>query len=194
VPAFVYLASASPRRRELLAQIGIAFEVIEVAVEEIRAPQESPSAYAARMAVAKAEAGWRLRPRAATAPVLGADTDVVVDEVILGKPEGPVAAARMLQHLSGRSHEVYSAVALRHDGGVAVRVHVSRVWFKPLSDADIDAYVASAEPLDKAGAYAIQGRAARFISRLDGSYSGVMGLPLYETAELLAACPSQARP
>jgi septum formation protein len=184
---FVYLASRSPRRRELLAQIGVDFELLDSHVDEVRQPRESPAAYALRIAHAKAEAGWRQRPAGATAPVLAADTDVVVDDLILGKPADAHAAAMMLRLLAGREHEVYSAVALRHSNGIETRLSVSCVRITRLSDAEISAYVATGEPVDKAGAYAIQGRAAAFISHLDGSYSGVMGLPLHETAALLAA-------
>lgn len=182
----VYLASASPRRRELLAQIGVAFEVVAVAVDEALRPGEAPEVYALRLAVAKARAGHALR---AGRPALGADTAVVVDGAILGKPRDRADALAMLERLSGRTHHVHTAVALvAADGTVHSRLSVSAVTFRALSAAERAAYWASGEPADKAGGYAIQGRAAVFVARLEGSYSGVMGLPLFETAELLETC------
>jgi septum formation protein len=176
------LASASPRRCELLAQIGISFEQQIAAIDETPRAGESPADYVARVALEKARAvraGGR-----PDLPVLGADTAVVVDGAILGKPADLDQARDMLRQLSGRAHEVFSAVALvaQRDG---VIVSHSRVWFRDLADNEIEAYWRSGEPRDKAGGYAIQGLAATFIERLDGSYSGVMGLPLYETAGLL---------
>ncbi|MGE0386131.1 MAG: nucleoside triphosphate pyrophosphatase [Gammaproteobacteria bacterium] len=181
----LFLASRSPRRRELLEQIGVRYQVLDVQVEEVRADGESAADYARRIAADKARAGWALRPAGARAPVLGADTDVVLDGAILGKPADPADARRMLASLSGREHAVYSAVALCDAGRVQVRLNVTRVWFRAIEAGEIAAYVATGEPMDKAGAYAIQGRAAAFIARIDGSYSGVMGLPLFETADLL---------
>lgn len=184
---FVYLASNSPRRRELLEQIGVAYEVVTVDVDETPLPKEPPAAYVARLALAKARTGWRaLSPSQAKAgPVLGADTAVVVDNVILGKPADHADGLAMLARLSGREHEVWSAVALAAEGREAVRCQQSRVRFRPLTPAECAAYWTTGEPIDKAGGYAVQGRAAAFISELRGSYSGVMGLPLFETAELL---------
>lgn len=183
----VYLASASPRRRELLAQIRVQHSVHPVSLEETVLPGEAPADYVRRLAGAKAALGWEeLSPDVDTI-VLGADTAVVVDGTILGKPTGPGEAAAMLATLSGRNHEVFSAVS-----GVAHehrRTLVSRsvVTFRNLSAEEIDRYVATGEPLDKAGAYGIQGLAAVFVADLAGSYSGVMGLPLFETATVLSS-------
>jgi septum formation protein len=182
---FVYLASGSPRRRELLQQIGVAFRVIEAAVDETAFKDEAPSDYVSRLAAAKANSGWQRSRASAGAPVLAADTAVVLDGSILGKPRDRDDALSMLQRLSGRSHEVFTAVALRVDTGLNTMVSRSVVTFRPIDAAEARAYWESGEPQDKAGAYAIQGRAAIFISELRGSYSGVMGLPLFETAELL---------
>lgn len=183
----IYLASRSPRRQELLAQIGVKFEVMEADVDESVADGESPRAYVERLARAKAEAGWRqiVRDDLPRAPVLGADTTVAVDGSILGKPADDTEAAQMLAVLSGRLHEVLTAVAIKLDARLECAVSVSAVRFKALSRDEIERYVASGECKDKAGAYAIQGRAARFVSELRGSFSGVVGLPLYETAQLL---------
>lgn len=178
------LASTSPRRRELLAQIGLVFDVLSVAVDERALPGELPADHVCRLALSKARTG------AAQAPdhcVLGADTVVVVEGEILGKPRDRRDAAAMLRRLGGRTHTVLSGVACLRDGAHGVRLSESRVSFRELSASEIAAYCATGEPLDKAGAYAIQGRAAAFIRHLDGSYSGVMGLPLFETAELLVA-------
>lgn len=186
-----YLASRSPRRRELLAQIGVKFEVIEVDVDEAVVNGESPRAYVERLARAKAEAGWRRlrelnRP---AAPVLGVDTTVSVDGRILGKPADRREAAEMLAALSGRRHEVLTAIALRRESQLESLMSVSEVMFKALSAKEIGQYVATGECDDKAGAYAIQGRAAQFVTELHGSFSGVMGLPLYETAQLIERTP-----
>jgi septum formation protein len=153
-------------------------------VDERPQPKETPANYVCRLALAKARAGWKQQSSQERLPVLGADTAVVVDDEILGKPKDQVHAGAMLARLSGRSHWVLSAVALV-DGGEQYRLSVSAVTFKQLTEAEHRSYLASGEGLDKAGAYAIQGQAALFISRLEGSYSGVMGLPLYETGELL---------
>ncbi|HEX7348968.1 MAG TPA: Maf family protein [Rhodanobacteraceae bacterium] len=184
----IYLASQSPRRRELLTQIGVAFTVVAVDVPEVRAATESPCAYVERVARAKAGAGWeQVRGREPGAIVLGADTEVVLDGRVFGKPRDATDAAAMLRALSGRSHTVLSIVCCVSAGGARTAVSESRVTFAALDAATIAAYVATDEPFGKAGGYAIQGRAAAFISRLEGSYSGVMGLPLHETAGLLAA-------
>ncbi|HTQ73988.1 MAG TPA: Maf family protein [Burkholderiales bacterium] len=191
----VYLASRSPRRRELLKQIGVAFEVLmlrdhpgrNVDVDESQQPGEGPDEYVRRACRAKADSGWQrvvqrhLRPF----PVLAADTVVCVDEIILGKPPDAAHAAKMLRLLSGREHRVLTAVALKFDDRGELLVSESRVRFADLSQAEIEAYVASGEPTDKAGGYAIQGRAGAFVTELHGSYSGVMGLPLYETSQLI---------
>lgn len=179
---FVYLASGSPRRRELLQQIGVPYKLVGSAIDETVRPGEAPAAYVARLAAAKADAGW---PNAADAPVLAADTAVVLDGKILGKPADRQDAERMLQQLSGRTHEVLTAIALRSSGGVASRLSRSEVTFRRILADEVRDYWESGEPGDKAGAYAVQGLAAVFIADLRGSYSGVMGLPLFETAELL---------
>jgi septum formation protein len=166
----------------LLAQIGVRFVQQVAEVDETARRGEPPGEYVARVALDKARAVYR-RQRSAV-PVLGADTAVVVDAQILGKPRDARHAREMLRRLSGRAHEVYSAVALAGKRE-ALAVNCSKVWFATLGDSEIDAYWRSGEPRDKAGGYAIQGLAAAFIERLDGSYSGVMGLPLYETARLL---------
>lgn len=184
-PPFIYLASQSPRRQELLEQIGVRFRLLEVDVDESREDGESAQDYVLRLAEQKAVAGWESLSAANRAPVLGADTAVVINGEILGKPAGPEDANRMLSRLSGRTHEVLSAVCV-NDGTPRTLLSRSRVTFRPISDSERAAYCASAEPLDKAGAYGIQGRAAVFVSALEGSYSGVMGLPLYETAALLS--------
>ncbi len=182
----IYLASASPRRRELLAQIGVSFDVLEVALDEAQRPEEAPEIYVVRLALAKAQAGYAQR---GDRPVLGADTAVVVDDAILGKPRDRADGLAMLARLAGRTHHVYTGVALvTAEGEAHSRLSVSSVTFRPLTDAEPPAYWDSGEPADKAGGYAIQGRAAMFIARLEGSYSGVMGLPLFETAELLETC------
>ena len=183
----IYLASRSPRRQELLGQIGVKFEVMALDVNEAVLAGEAPRAYVERLARAKAEAGWQrvVRDKLPHAPVLGADTTVAVDERILGKPADGSEAAEMLLALSGRSHEVLTAVALKHESRLESAVSVSQVRFKKLSKEEIERYVATGECEDKAGAYGIQGHAARFVAELRGSFSGVVGLPLYETAQLL---------
>jgi nucleoside triphosphate pyrophosphatase len=180
----VFLASASPRRRELLTQIGVDYTLLHAEVDETLHPGEPAPDYVRRVALEKVRAGRALLSGDAAAPVLGADTAVVVDGRILGKPRDREEGIGMLLALSGRSHEVLSAVALGA-GREAVRVSTSRVTFRVLTPAQCAAYWETGEPRDKAGGYAIQGRAAVFVSRLEGSYSGVMGLPVYETAELL---------
>ena len=181
----LYLASKSPRRRQLLEQIGAAFEVIEVDVPERRAPDESPRDYVSRVARDKALAGLAQidDPQAI---VLGSDTEVVLDEELFGKPADAADAAAMLRRLSGRTHEVISAVWLVDSRHQDSEVCISRVRFAALEEATIAAYVATGEPFGKAGAYAIQGRGGTLVEHLEGSYSGVMGLPVFETARLLA--------
>src|SRR5436190_14253084 len=191
----IYLASRSPRRRELLSQIGVRFHLLLFRdrpgegpdVQEISMPGEKPDLYVERMARAKAEAGWRrmLQRNLPPAPVLAADTTVALDGQIYEKPVDRQHAMEMLAQLSGHTHEVLTAVALKQDDWIEHALSRSEVRFKTLSARDIEQYVAAGESDDKAGAYAIQGRAARFIVELRGSYSGVMGLPLFETAELL---------
>jgi septum formation protein len=191
--AFVYLASQSPRRRELLAQIGIRHEpllagpdVDVVALEAVRA-RERPDAYVERVTRAKlAAARRRLAARSLPdAPILCADTTVALGRRILGKPADAADAARILALLSGKTHRVVTAVAVARGRQTRLLASVSHVTFAPLVAARIDAYAASGEPFGKAGAYAIQSAAAAWIARIDGSYTGIMGLPLYETATLL---------
>lgn len=183
----IYLASRSPRRQELLGQIGVKFEVVQLDVDESVLEGEAPRAYVERLARAKAEAGWQRveRDKLPRAPVLGADTTVAVGGRILGKAADAQEAAEMLGALSGRPHEVLTALALRFGERVESAVSVSEVRFRKLGDDEIAAYVASGEWQDKAGAYGIQGQAARFVAELRGSFSGVVGLPLEETAQLL---------
>ena len=183
-PFDIYLASISPRRRELLDQIGVRYELLQIAVPEIPLPGEKAQEFVQRVALEKAHAGKSLLAADDPHPVLGADTAVVLDDNILGKPADKLQALDMLSHLSGRSHQVMSAVALATEREV-VMLNISRVTFRTLAKTEIEAYWQSGECHDKAGAYAIQGRAAMFIQDLQGSYSGVMGLPLYETAALL---------
>lgn len=183
----VYLASASPRRRELLEQIGVGYEVVATDVVEERHADEAPEVFVLRMALAKARSG---RGQAADPrrPVLGADTAIALDHAVLGKPADREEGLAMLERLSGRGHHVYTGIALAlPNGEEQTRLSVSSVTFRETTPAERAAYWASGEPADKAGAYAIQGRGALFVERLDGSYSGVMGLPLFETGELLAA-------
>lgn len=190
----IYLASASPRRRELLKQIGVRFEVLllrahpsRADVDETPQPGENPRDYVQRLARIKAEMGnMASRTRRLPAyPVLAADTTVTLDGCIIGKPADRAEAESTLARLAGRRHEVLTAVAMAFDGEIEVTLSSSSVEFAPLTAQAIKRYVACGECHDKAGAYAIQGRAAAFIIRLDGSYSGVMGLPLYETSQLL---------
>ena len=193
----IYLASQSPRRRYLLKQIGVNFEMLLPRFDPRRAldtdetPQadEVPEAYVKRICQEKASAGWRaLKYRNLPAfPVLAADTTVTLDGKIIGKPLGREQAAAILRTLSGRQHQVLSAVAVIFETRMEMRLSVSKVTFAPLSEERIQRYLLTNEPLDKAGGYAIQGYASAFLRHLDGSYSGVMGLPLFETAELLQA-------
>ena len=170
------LASASPRRAELLTAAGFAFDVVPAHVDEAVRPGETPNNYVQRVAEDKARA---VRARMPDRVVLAADTSVVVDDQILGKPADAGDAVRMLRLLSGRRHEVMTGVTLiARDGRVDTRVETTSVQVLPLSAEEVDWYVASGEPMDKAGAYAIQGRASRFVARIDGSYSNVVGLPI----------------
>ncbi len=180
------LASRSPRRRELLSQLGLVFEAIDIDVPEQRGPDESPAQYVARVARDKARAAQRSVAAGAGVVVLGADTEVVLDGEVFGKPADAAAAAAMLRRLAGRSHEVLSAVCCVSEERVEAALSVSYVTFDALDGDAIRAYVATGEPFGKAGGYAIQGRAAAFVQRLEGSYSGVMGLPLHETVQLLS--------
>ena len=192
----IYLASRSPRRRELLAQIGVRHEALlfregaraDPDTDESVKPGEPPGDYVRRVTRMKAEAAWKrvtMRGGLLRKPVLVADTTVALGDEIFGKPEHAADAARMLEALSGQTHRVLTAVGVQLDTRFEMAVSESLVTFGRLDAARIAAYVASAEPFDKAGAYGIQGRAGAFASRLEGSYTGVMGLPLYETAQLL---------
>ncbi|WP_219339805.1 Maf family protein [Luteimonas salinisoli] len=184
----LHLASKSPRRRELLERLGVPFVPLHVDVPEVRAAGESPEAYVRRVARDKARAGLRMLGAAGGGPaVLGADTEVVLDDVVFGKPVDRDDAASMLRRLSGRDHLAISAVVLAAADTEREAVAVTRVRFAPLSEARIAAYVAGDEAMGKAGAYAIQGAAEAFVERLEGSYSAVMGLPLFETDRLLRA-------
>ena len=195
--ASLYLASGSPRRRELLAGLGYRFEVVDAAIDESRADGETPARYVERMAREKAlagldalEGGGAAGSEGSPLAVLGADTIVVVDGEVLGKPRGGAEVLDHLERLSARDHLVLSAVALATGNAghpaVGVRVSRNRVWFRQLSAAEREAYRATGEPADKAGSYGIQGLAAAFVTRLEGSWSAVVGLPLHETTELLA--------
>jgi len=182
----IYLASASPRRRELLEQIGIHYQQLLVDVPEVLEEDEVAEMYVLRVALEKARAARALLAADDPAPVLGADTAVVIDGEVLGKPRDRSDALAMLSRLSGRWHQVLSAVAVvGAEGEEHSRLSVNAVQFRPIGAAEAEAYWQTGEPADKAGGYAIQGRAAAFVERLEGSYSGVMGLPLFETAELL---------
>lgn len=181
----LYLASQSPRRRELLEQIGMRFGTVQLDLPEVRAPDEPPADYVSRVAREKAGAGLLKLSDVRDAIVLGGDTEVVLDGEVFGKPADDAHAAAMLRQLSGRTHEVISVVWLVSAGCEEHAISRTQVSFAELDEATIAAYVASGEPMGRAGAYAIQGRAAAFISRIVGSYSGVMGLPLFETCVLL---------
>ena len=181
----LYLASASPRRRELLQQIGMRFEVWPADIDESQHAREAPGDYVSRLALAKARATQARFSQPVAIPTLGADTCVVIDDTILGKPTDREHGLAMLRRLSGREHQVFSAVAVIHDKRHAVRVQLSQVRFRSLTEDECAAYWQTAEPADKAGAYGIQGMGATFVAELHGSHSGVMGLPLFETAELL---------
>jgi septum formation protein len=191
----VYLASKSARRQELLRQLGVDFTPLlmrEAAgrrrdVVETPRNDEPPLDYIKRIARTKAAVGWHQMGRRGLAPkpVVAADTEVVLDGTVFGKPKDAADAVEMLRRLSGTTHDVSTGVAIRWNTQIMLAVSSSRVTFRALDNDEIDRYVATGEPFDKAGAYAIQGRGATFVSHLDGSYSGVMGLPLFETAEML---------
>ncbi|MDZ7804140.1 Maf family protein [Thiohalophilus sp.] len=183
-PFDIYLASASPRRRELLGQIGVRYRLLDVAISETRLDNEAPEAYVRRVARDKARAGLMLFDEKPSQPVLGADTVIVIDDEVLGKPRDQADAIAMLQRLSGKTHQVLSSVTLiDHEEYEAL--NISQVTFRELNRTECERYWQTGESQGKAGAYAIQGYAAAFIRELQGSYSGVMGLPLYETAQLL---------
>jgi len=191
----LYLASRSPRRRELLTQIGIQFDTLffreaprhDDDVDETAHAGETPTFYVERVARAKAEHGWRTVEMRRMMPqlVLAADTTLEFDGTIIGKPVDAADARAILRRLSGRTHRVLTAVAVAFEGRTESATSISEVTFGEIGDADVRRYVASGEPMDKAGAYGIQGRAGMFVEHLSGSYSGVMGLPLHETALLL---------
>lgn len=181
----LYLASRSPRRKDLLSRLGVPFGTLDLEVPEVRAAGESPAGYVQRVAREKALAGLVLAGGGEDAWVLGSDTEVVLGDRVFGKPADAADAAAMLRALAGRRHQVLTAVTLVGARGEFSVLVDSQVTFAPLSEAQIAAYVAGGEPMGKAGAYAIQGQAECFVSRLEGSYSGVMGLPLYQTAQLL---------
>lgn len=181
----IYLASSSPRRRKLLDQLGVRYHVLAADIDETRRCGEAAQAYARRMALEKARRAAELRGR--PLPVLAADTVVTLDGEVLGKPASRAEALAALARLSGRSHEVVTAVALIHEME-AVRVSVTRVIFRHIPPAEAAAYWETGEPRDKAGGYAVQGRGAVFVAGLEGSYTGVVGLPLFETAQMLNEC------
>lgn len=190
----IYLASQSPRRRELLKQIGVNFDILMLRnapgradVLEISQDNEEPGLFALRMAEEKSLRGWEAAGyrQLIARPVLGADTVVDIDGEIIGKPRDLAHAGEILQRLSGRAHWVHTGVAVTAAGTMKSRLSSSKVEFAPLSPKTIARYLESGEALDKAGAYGIQGRAGLFIARIEGSYTGIMGLPLFETAELL---------
>ena len=197
MPAFVYLASQSPRRRQLLEQLGVPHQLLVAntdgdlgedaeAIEAVHG-QEAPAAYVQRVTALKLDAAVARHQRRGlpAAPILCSDTTVALGREILGKPQDEADAARMLKSLSGTTHRVLTAVAVAHGRKTVAALSVSRVRFDVLSPAMVRAYVASGEPMGKAGAYAVQGRAAAFIAHISGSYSGIMGLPMFETAQLL---------
>ena len=171
----IVLASRSPRRSELLAAAGISFEVLAADIDETPHTNEAPEAYVERLAIEKASAVLALRPGTT---VIGADTTVVIDGQILGKPADAQDATDMLRLLQGRAHDVFTGVAVASASGVLAAVAHTRVWFRVMTDEDISWYVASGQPMDKAGAYGIQGLASRFIDRIHGSYTNVVGLPV----------------
>lgn len=190
---YVYLASQSPRRRELLSQLGVSFELLvadgdeDAEALEVVLPGETPDDYVQRVCALKAEAALRRRERRALpeAPILTSDTTVCLGGEILGKPDDADHATRMLTALSGSTHRVLTAVTVVSTFGAHHALSVSEVTFRAMDEDEIARYVASGEPAGKAGAYGIQGRAAEFVQRIAGSYSGIMGLPLFETAALL---------
>ena len=186
-PPSIYLASRSPRRAELLKQMGVLFSVVPADIDETPHAMERSDAYVKRLAIEKAQAGYALVLQKAwfEMPVLAADTTVSIDGEILGKPQDDEDAYRMLSLMSGRWHEVHTGIAVAHAGHVAMEISSTMVQMDDLSDAVLRAYIATGEPKDKAGAYGIQGIAGSLIKRIEGSYSGVMGLPVYETTKLL---------
>ena len=186
--AQIILASASPRRRELLAQIGVEVMVQSVDIDETQKHNEPVMVYVQRLAMEKAQRGFDTIKNEKRLPVLGSDTIVEIDGLILGKPENRQQAKKILQQLSAQKHTVHTSVAIVTEEKSIIGTCSSQVLFKTLEDQEIDLYLATGEADDKAGCYAIQGIAAQFIKNINGSFSGVMGLPLYETAQLLQQC------
>lgn len=186
--AQVILASASPRRRELLEQIGVRAIVKSVDIDESRKPGEPVKEYVQRLAMEKAERGFSTIKNSQKLPVVGSDTIVVIDGIVLGKPEDRQQAKEMLQQLSGQKHTVLTSVAIVTEDKKVIDTSSSEVLFNKLELQEIEDYVATGETDDKAGSYAIQGLAAQFVKNLNGSFSGVMGLPLFETVQLLKQC------
>lgn len=180
----LYLASTSPRRAELLAQLGLSFETVNAPVEEVALPNEDAESFVKRMAIEKALDGFN-KLAGAHIWVIGGDTLVKVDNLVLGKPKNQADAMRMWRRISGRSHEVLSAVAVVNDGEIFCQLNRTWVYVREISEQEMRDYWQTGEPVDKAGAYAIQGLGAQFIERIDGSYSAVMGLPLFELSQLL---------
>ncbi len=178
----IYLASASPRRKKLLEQLGIRFDVLSIDIEEKKEMNEKAADYVRRLSIEKSQTGVMVAPE--NLPVLGADTIVVCDDHILEKPANFDDAKRMLEMLSGRSHQVMTAITFTNRTQQLTKMITTDVWFKPLTEKEIKVYWQTGEPQDKAGSYAIQGIAGRFVTRLEGSFTGVVGLPLYETDEL----------
>lgn len=184
----IILASSSPRRKELLELLAVRFKTHAVDIDETPKPGETGQALAHRLAEEKAMAGFKLfSSRGELTPVLGSDTVVQLDDQLLGKPENEAMAITMLESLSGKTHQVYTGVSLSTEQGVKTLVSINNVEFMTLTNEQITRYVSSGEPMDKAGAYAIQGKAGQFIKSMQGSFSAIMGLPLYETAQLLNA-------
>lgn len=185
----LYLASKSPRRRELLAQLGVTFDCIDGSVDETTHGNEVPQNYVLRLAIAKAAAGRKnMQLGLSHVPVLGSDTSVVISNDILGKPRDEQEAVVMLSRLSGNSHIVYTAVAVNHNGAIRTVCCATKVFFAAMTLSQINSYIATGEPMDKAGAYGIQGLGGRYIQKIEGSYTSVVGLPLYETGMLLTEC------
>ena len=180
----IYLASSSPRRAELLHQIGVDFKVLKLDVDEVPFKLEAPEPYVRRVAKAKADAAGQVVDVEGIA-ILAADTIITIDNEIVGKPRNQIHCKYILSKLSGRTHSVLTCLALRFEGQTHLDLSVNQVSFRVIDEAEMDAYCSSKEPLDKAGAYAIQGKAAIFVKKLEGSYSSVMGLPLFETAKIL---------
>lgn len=180
----LYLASMSPRRAELLSQLGLSFETVNAPIEEVALPNEDAESFVKRMAIEKALDGFN-KLAGTHIWVIGGDTLVKVDNLVLGKPKNQIDAMRMWRKLSGRTHEVLSAVAVVNDGETFCAMNRTLVYFREINEQEMQDYWQTGEPIDKAGAYAIQGLGAQFIERIDGSYSAVMGLPLFELSQLL---------